>query len=99
MQNEPERSKSIEALLEEQLELTRDTNDVVHGIDRMMRVSFWVKVVFWIVVLVLPFFLIKPFLNAFFPADENGFFSELQAIPSSADIEKAIELYRGTSAE
>lgn len=93
--NDLETGPSIQALLQENLALAKETHEIVRKIHRDNRIALWFKIVFWTIVIVLPFFLIKPILSRVFPAGNNGFpnFQSLGG-PTSAEIQRAIEIYR-----
>ncbi len=93
----PETANNLEEIAAEQLRLTRDTNEVVHSIRRMMRVSFWTKLLFWALVIILPVVFIGPItktLQSLVPTVQVGSQSvPVFALPSSAEIEKAFRAY------
>lgn len=96
--NDLETGPSIQALLQENLAVAKETHELMRKMHRDNRIAFWFKVIFWTIVIVLPFFLIKPILSRIFPAEGNGL-PDLHLIggPNSEDIQRAIDAYKASA--
>ena len=81
----------IEALLKENLELSRENNRLLRDMRRIGRIAFWSKVVIWTIVLILPLLLIGPILD--FLSEGAG--GSLMGLPSASMLEEAFRLYTG----
>lgn len=99
---EEHHSTSLEDIATEQLNLARDTNEVVHSIRRMMRISFWTKLAFWALIIILPVVFIGPIIKAlqsFVPTVHVGNQEvPVFTLPSVDELEKALHTYSIQSA-
>lgn len=86
----------IERLLEENLELTRETNLIIRDLRRWTRIGFWTRVALWAIVIVLPLIFIGSLIRSFAPSGGsqtpgvNPF-----GMPSQEQLQEVIDLYRG----
>ncbi|HYE23381.1 MAG TPA: hypothetical protein VEA92_02970 [Candidatus Paceibacterota bacterium] len=82
---------SLEALLKENIAVTRENNEMLHQMRRIGRIAFWTKVVIWTVVIILPLLLIGPILDSL----TKGAGASVMGLPSADMIEEAYRLYTG----
>ena len=87
----------VQQLLEENLQLTQETNEMVREMRRLGRIMFWIKLVLWAFVIILPFLLIGPILEAMFPVTAEGAGPGLNlfGFPSQETLERALDSYQG----
>jgi hypothetical protein len=85
----------IENLLTEQLDLARDTNKVVHSIRRANWISFWIKFILWTFAIIVPLFFLGPFLKSLLPSTADTNSVNIFGIPSTMEVQKMIQTYRG----
>lgn len=82
--------------MEELLELAEENNQMLQGIRRSLRWSFWGRLLVWIIVLALPFIVLGPLLNAVVPGfsgPEKGVFG----LPSSDQVRALLDAYKAGS--
>lgn len=92
MDEEQVRLTRIEQELSDLRTLTEETHEIVRGLRRTARLSFWSRIILWALVIILPLLLIKPIINSLIPATAgNGLFG----LPSSSDLQKALDMYQG----
>lgn len=91
----------FEHLLEQNLELSKDTNRIVRDLHKWTRIAFWTRVVLWILVIVLPLILLGSLISSFVPSAENGAVPGTSAFgfPSQEQLQEAIDLYLGGGGE
>jgi len=88
---EDETPNPLEALLRENLEVSRENNRILRDMRRLGRIAFWSKVVIWAIVLLLPLLLIGPILD--FLSEGTG--ASVMGLPSASVLEEAFLLYTG----
>ena len=91
--DEQMRLTRLEQLLEENMEISQETNSIVRDLRRTTRWAFAIKLVLWAAVIILPFLLLKPIIETLVPAAGSG--SGFLGFPSQENIERAIESYQG----
>ncbi|MEA2701407.1 MAG: hypothetical protein QOE22_116 [Candidatus Parcubacteria bacterium] len=86
----------IEQLLQDNLEATREVNELVRDLRRWGRLGFWFRIVIWAAVIILPLLLLRPILQTLIPAaGTGGAGSGFFGFPSQSDIEEALDSYQG----
>jgi hypothetical protein len=79
--------------------LAKDNHDMLRAIRRAQWYSFWIKVIFWTVAIVIPFLVyqhyLEPLVSNFAPSGTTETTKSSFGLPSTADIEKLINLYTG----
>ncbi len=82
-------------LLEENLVVSKETQESLHRIERLNQFSFWAKIVLWVVVLVIPLLLIGPFLGTIEKFLTGGADTpSVGGLPSPNAVKDALDLYR-----
>jgi len=98
MDEEKIAQQRVERLLEEHIELSRETNRMVRDLRRWTRIGFWTRIGIWLVAIVLPLILIGSLIKSFVPA-VGGSSSTAPAglnafgLPSQEQLQQTIELY------
>jgi hypothetical protein len=83
----------LEHLLQENLEVAKETNVMLRDMRRLGRVWFWLRLLIWAMVIILPLLLLKPIIETLIPAAGNG--SSFFGFPTQEDLERAIDSYQG----
>lgn len=83
--------KTLEALLRENIAVTKENNEILRRMQRIGRIAFWSKVVIWTVVIILPLLLIGPILESL----TKGAGASVMGLPSADLIEEAYRVYMG----
>ena len=86
--------EELKRLLEENLEVTRENNDLLKKIRRDAMVGFAVKVVVYLVIFGVPLFLISSYLGPLLERTGSATSTTLFGVPSPAEAQKLIEQYQ-----
>ena len=86
-----ENQTSLEALLRENIALTKENNAIPKDMRRIGRIAFWSKVAIWTVLIILPLLLIGPILDSL----TKGAGASVMGLPSADLIEDALKIYTG----
>jgi len=84
----------VEQMLEENLQVTEETNRMLREMRRWSRVGIFLRVFIWAALIILPLLLLKPILESLVPA-AGGAGSGFLGFPTQADLEKALDSYQG----
>ncbi len=88
---------SLEALLREQIAISKENNEILKDMRRIGRIAFWAKVVLWTILIILPLLLIGPILSGFSAMLAPGTASNVMGVPSPELIQQALDAYKGLS--
>ena len=91
MEEEQKTPETLEALLRENIAVTRENNEILRQMRRLGRIAFWSKVVLWTIIIILPLLLIIPILDFLSKGTGAGFLG----LPSAGMVEDAYRFYTG----
>jgi len=86
-----ENQTSLEALLRENIEVTKENNAILKDMRRIGRIAFWSKVAIWTVLIILPLLLIGPILDSV----TKGAGASVMGLPSTSLMEDVLNIYTG----
>ena len=86
--------EELKGLLEENLEVTRENNELLKKIRRDAVIGFAVKILFYLILLGVPIFLISSYLGPLLSRTESATSTTLFGVPSPAEAQRLIEQYR-----
>lgn len=86
--------EELKDLLEENLEVTRENNELLKKIRRDAMIGFAVKAVIWLVILGVPIFFITTYLAPFLEQTGTSTPTTLFGIPSPEEAQKLLEEYQ-----
>ena len=87
--------EELKRLLEENLEVTRENNELLKKIRRDAVIGFVVKGLLYLVIFGVPLFLISSYLGPLLERTGSATSTTLFGVPSPADAQKLIEQYKG----
>jgi len=85
--------EELKQLLQENLEVTRENNDLLKKIRRDAMIGLAVKVVLWLVILGVPIFFVSTYLIPLLERT-GGASAPLFGVPSPEEAQRLIEQYR-----
>lgn len=85
----------LKRLLEENLEVTRENNELLKKIRRDATIAVVVKVVLYILILGLPLIFISSYLGPLLEKTSGATSTTLFGVPSPAEAQKLFEQYQG----
>lgn len=101
---EDERFAALEALLEENIAVTRENNRLLRELRRNALLGFIARIVIWLILLGVPLLFISsylaPIIETMSGKVESGQIpTGVFGLPSSEQIQQLIDQYRATTAE
>lgn len=86
--------EELKRLLEENLEVTRENNELLKKIRRDATISLVVKVIVYAIIFGVPLFLISTYLGPILERAGTGTSTTLFGVPSPEEAQKLIEEYK-----
>ena len=91
----PAEPQGLEALLRENIAVTKENNEILKDMRRIGRIAFWAKVLIWTLLLIVPLLLIGPILEGFSSMLSPSDAQSIMGLPSAELIQEAVKLYTG----